>query len=232
MTTVKNLFALGLAAGLTLSLAGCPKSTDRTDWFTQEFVGGNDLDGLQLNFEPNDGPNGYTQTNSAVSELPIDPAGGVILDFETMGDPVMAGPADGELVPFYGELYDTLYIASQGWVSFGEEGNTPTTLGTHFSTAQISALPVDATAAGSMVSYLQTDDGLVITYEDVPGADKALDLNTFQIYIDWLGFIRISYIDVDPFISGIVGLSFGGIVYQNEFVPSVLSNTPVAKVAI
>jgi hypothetical protein len=231
MITVKNVLTLGVAAALSLSLAGCPKSTDRTDWFTQVFTDGNDLDGLQLNFTPDDGPNGYTQVNSVVSDFPTDPTGGLILDFDAMGDPVMAGTEGGEEVPFYGDLYDTLYLSSQGWISYGEEGTAPTTLGSHFSTAQISVLPVDATVDGSMVSYLQDDEKLVVTYEDVPGAAKA-GLNTFQVELFFNGFIRINYVDIDPLVTGIVGLSFGGTVYQREFVPSILSNTPVAKVAI
>lgn len=231
MITVKNVLSLGIAAAVSFSLAGCPKSTDRTDWFTQVFVGGNDLDGLALNFTPDDGPNGYIQTNSVASDFPTDPTGGLILDFEAMGDPVMAGTAGGEELPFYGELYDTLYLSSEGWISYGEEGTAPTTLGAHFSTAQISVLPVDATVEGSMVSYLQDDEKLVVTYEDVPSAAKA-GFNNFQVELFLNGFIRISYVEVDSSISGIVGLSFGGTVYEREFVPSTLSNTPPLKAAI
>lgn len=222
-----SALAVALVAG---TLSGCPRSTQRTNWFTQIFVGGNNLDGVQVTFTPVDTPNGYLQSVGVANDFPTDPTGGLVLDFAALGDPVLAGTFGGAKVPFYGDLYDTLYIASQGWVSFGEEGNTPDTLGLHFKSPQISALPVDATAPGAMVSYLQDGEKLVVTYEGADGPAKAGG-NDFQIEMFFNGALRLSYVNVDPAIEGIVGLSFGGTVYQREFVESDLTNTPPLKMA-
>lgn len=230
MSIGKYLAASLAVAVMAATLSGCPRSTLRTNWFTQVFVGGNNLDGVELTLTPVDTPNGYLQTVGVASDFPTDPTGGLVLDFGALGDPILAGTFGGAEVPFYGELYDTLYIASQGWISFGEEGNTPETLGLHFKSPQISALPVDATVPGAMVSYLQDADKLVVTYEGAGSAAKA-GSNDFQVEMFFDGTIRLSYVNVDETIEGIVGLSFGGTVYEREFVESDLTNTPPLKMA-
>ena len=181
--------------------------TTAPEYFTQSFSSGTDLDGLAVTLTPNNGLSFYERTVEEVSGFPTDPTGGLVLDFSFLGDPIEAGLFGGETVPFYGNDYDTLYISSEGWVSFGEVGNAPDTLGDHFTAPQLSALNVDAADPNAMVSYLQDEQKLIITYENAPTAGAPGFGNDFQLELFFDGRIRISYPDVDPAMSGVIGLS-------------------------
>lgn len=205
--------ALGFASGIisiTSSVGNASVAiTTAPNYFTQVIQGGGDLEGVGLTFTPNNGPSFYDATKFDVSAFPTDVTDAFGLDFDSFGDPVRAGLFGDQKVSFYGVEYDELFISSDGWVSFGAAGKTPTTLGEHFSTPQISLLPVDARAAGAKVSYLQESDKLVITYENSPTAGAPGFNNNFQLELFFDGTIQISYIDVDPAIAGVVGLSVG-----------------------
>lgn len=185
--------------------------TTAPNYFTANIINGGGLEGLALTFKESNGPSFYEETKTPITGFPTDVSSADTygLDFGLFGDPIRAGLFGGETVPFYGMDYDTLFISSDGWVSFGEAGNTPATLGDHFAAPQISLLPVDATAPGAKVSYLQEADKLVITFENVPTAGAPGFGNNFQLELFFDGTIQISYLDVDPVISGVVGLSVG-----------------------
>lgn len=206
---------LGFASG-TIDIASSVGNasvaiTTAPNYFTENITAGGGLEGLALTFRESNGPSFYEQTKTEITDFPTDISGEDTfgLDFGIFGDPVRAGLFGDETVRFYGTEYDELFISSDGWVSFGEEGNTPTTLGNHFAAPQISLLPVDATAAGAKVSYLQDDEKLVITYENAPTAGIPGFNNNFQLELFFDGTIQISYLDVDPLIAGVVGLSVG-----------------------
>lgn len=208
--------------------------TTAPEYFTEAFSAGTNLDNVKLTFTPSGGPSFYSLSNSAITAFPTDPTGGLVLDFGAFGDPIKAAPFGDSPVPFYGQNYDTLYISSKGWISFGEPGNDPTTLGNHFKVPQISALSVDATQAGSTVSFLQDEDKLVVTYENVPTLNDTVPANDFQVELFFDGRIEISYLNVDPAMSGVLGLSNGlGVngLAPSDFVESTL-NTGSAKAAL
>lgn len=193
--------------------------TTAPDYFTEDVINGGDLEGLALKFTPNGGPSFYEETKVPITQFPTDVSTGTFpLDFDVFGDPVRAGLFGGEKVSFYGVEYDELFISSDGWISFGTEGNSPLSLGAHFAVPQISALPVDATAPGAKVSYLQDEDKLVITYENAPTAGAPGFNNNFQVELFFDGTLQISYLDVDPAINGVLGLSLG--IGQNNQAPS------------
>ncbi|MCC6144384.1 MAG: BACON domain-containing protein [Candidatus Hydrogenedentes bacterium] len=194
--------------------------TTAPNYYTQVFTnGGNDLDGLQLSFVPDGSLSFYgLLKNTGVTDFPTDPAGGQILPFDdpefvdTYGDPVAVVPLGGKTVPFYGKNYDTLYVSSSGFVSFGVPGNLAADPAMHFQEPQISALPVDATRAGSMVSLLQDTQKVTVTYEDAPTrgtAPSPMTRNDFQIEMFFNGDIRITYANIDPSLEGVIGLSSG-----------------------
>jgi hypothetical protein len=228
---------LGFASGeidITASVGTATVAiTTAPDYFTENISNGGDLEGLALLFTPNNGPSFYDATKSEITEFPTDPTGAFALDFGIFGDPVRAGLFGDEKVSFYGVEYDELFISSDGWVSFGEAGNTPLTLGDHFAAPQISLLPVDATAAGAKVSYLQESDKLVITYENAPTAGAPGFGNNFQLELFFDGTIQTSYLDVDPAIAGVVGLSVGigaGGVPPTDFLETDLSDVNTGTV--
>lgn len=221
--------------------------TTAPNYFTQVFQAGNDLDGLELNFQPDGSLSFYAiQKQTGITDFPTDPSGGQMLPFDdpdfvsAFGDPVATVPLGGKTVPFYGKSYDTLYVSSQGYVAFGEPGNVPASPGAHFAAPQISALPVDATQAGSMVSLLQDAQKVTVTYENVPTAGVPplkTSENDFQVELFFNGNIRISYVNVDPTAQGVVGLSSGqGQDGQapDQFFPTDLSgaNTGALKVSL
>ncbi len=220
-------------AKLTITSNGGNKvvtATAAPDYFTQAFAPGQvDLDGLALTFQPNGGLSFYEATKSDITEFPTDPADGRAfpLDFDAFGDPVKAGLFGDETISFYGKQYNSLYISSEGWVSFGSVGNSPTTVDDHLEKPQISGLPVDATQAGSTVSYQQDADKLTITYENAATKGAPGFENNFQIELFFDGTLQLSFLDVDPALSGIIGLSGGfgaGGTAPSDFVPSDLSN--------
>jgi hypothetical protein len=194
--------------------------TTAPNYYTQVFGnGGNDLNGLQLSFRPDASLSFYgLLKNTGLTDFPTDPSGGQILPFDdpafvdAYGDPVAVVPLGGKTVPFYGKNYDTLFVSSTGFVSFGVPGNFGIDAGMHFQEPQISALPVDATRADSMVSLLQDTEKVTVTYEDVPTkgtVPSPMTRNDFQIEMFFNGDIRITYPYVDPALEGVVGLSSG-----------------------
>ncbi len=209
--------------------------TTAPNYFTETFAGATDLLGKSLVFEPNGGLSYYGLTTEDLGDaFPTDPAGGLLLDFADLGDPIAARPfGDAETVPFYGVNYDTLYISSEGWISFGEPGNSPDSLGNHFRIPQISLFPLDATLPGSMVSYLQDDEKLVITYENAPTPGAPASPNDVQIELYFNGKMTLNYLDVDPAASGVIGLSVGNQQggQPSDFIESDLNTAPL-KVAL
>jgi hypothetical protein len=205
--------------------------TTAPNYYAEFFNGDIDLDALALTFRPNGGPSFYGQTKTPIDGFPTDPSGGLLLNFAVFGDPIRARLFGNETLSFYGHTYDTLYIGSEGWISFGQSGNPPATFGAHFAVPRISALPVDATQAGSIVSFLQDAEKLVITYENVPTQGAPDSPNNFQIELFFDGVLRISYLGIDPAITGIAGLSVGtdsAGVPPADFIPSDLSNASTA----
>lgn len=204
--------------------------TTAPNYFTEIFTAGTDLDKVQLGFTPSGGPSYYLLDTASITDFPTDPTGGLLLNFGAYGDPVKAGLFGDATVPFYGVNYDTLYISSRGWISFGQPGNTPNTIGNHFKTPQISALNVDAAGPGSMVSYLQEPDRLVITYENAPTAGAPGYPNDFQVEMFFDGRIQVSYLNVDPAMAGVMGLSSGlgrGGMAPADFLESDLNTQPL-----
>lgn len=181
--------------------------TTAPNYFTMEFTNGNDLDGAQLTFTPGTGLSYYdANAQENVTSFPTNSTNAWPLSFTDLGDPIHARTWGDKKVPFYGRLYGNLYISSKGWISFGEPGHDPTSIEDHFRTPQISVLPMDADS----VKYQQDSEKLIITYEGADSPAKAGGPNDVQVELYFDGRIRITYLNVDPTISGIVGLSLGG----------------------
>lgn len=228
-----NLKALEFAAG-TITVESSVGTelislTTAPEFFTEAFNTGADLEGLSLTFRPNGGPNFYEATKTAITAFPTDPtsASQFPLSFDIFGDPVEAGLFGGETVSLYGEDYARLYISSDGWVSFGEQGNNPITFGQHFEVPQISGPGVDGADPGATVTYQQDDDKLAITYQNAPTAGAPGSPNDFQIEMFFDGTIQVSFLNLDPALSGIIGLSSGAGLngaQPTDFLPSDLTN--------
>ena len=211
---MKNFSGYTVAAAMlaAATLAGCPKATD---YNTQVLESPNSIDGKQIYFVPSDtekraGDKFYSRVITAtdLAELPADPSGHTVISFDEEST-VAVDLGDGGVF-YFGEYYDMIFINSDGSIGLGEPGAGNATLAEHFATPQISLLPVDATAGGT-VTVGNFEDSVVVTFNNViigETTDNAFQAEFFKTRgID--GDIAVSYPQVANTAEGIVGLSNG-----------------------
>lgn len=240
---LRKLSGLYLAGAVLVSatLTGCPQPVT-IDYHTQIITPGeNELEGRMLYFMPDGSLNFYSRTViDGISSFPVTPETGEVVDF-TEGDPFrVALPNDLEIL-YYGRTYDTLFIGSDGTVSLGEAGEGNSSLSAHFSTPQVSLLPVDADQGNGTVTYEIFSNEVVVTFANVLVGTTS---NSFQVefFISGAedGDLALSYPVASQNVGGLVGLSNGQLAGSNqaqidaflaEFVPSNLTeeNTGTAK---
>ena len=178
------------------------------DYFTEEFVSGNDLDNLTLLFSPVGGFEFYRGCTEPISELPIDPAGGTPISLSD-DDAVLVSLSGGAEVSLYGVSYGSFYVGSNGYVTFGQSDTDYTeSLDEHFAIPRVAALYDDLNpSSGGSVSWKQLADRAVVTYQNVPEYSETTT-NTFQIELHFDGAIRVSYLALAAD-DGLAGLSAG-----------------------
>ena len=200
---MKNFSGYTVAAAMlaAATLAGCPPKG--TDYNTQVLESPNSIDGKQIYFVPSDtekraGDKFYSRviTASDLAELPADPSGHTVISFAE--ESVVAVDLGDGGVFYFGEY------------GLGAPGAGNATLAEHFSSPQISLLPVDATAGGT-VTVGNFEDSVVVTFNNVTlgeTTDNAFQVEFFKTRgID--GDIAVSYPQVANTAEGIVGLSNG-----------------------
>ncbi len=177
------------------------------DYFTEVFIADRDLENVSLLFTPNGSGDLYAVCLFPSGQVPTDPDGGTEL---LLTDDDFAEITLGEqTVSLYGVAYDTLYVGSNGYLTFaaGDDDGFET-LADHFDLPRVSALFDDLNPAdGGTVSYKVLDDRVAVTWEYVPEFD-ATGTNTFQIELHFDGRILIAFEEVTA-IDGITGLSAG-----------------------
>ncbi len=182
---------------------------DIPDYFTELFGSGNDLDNLSLIFEPGVTVDFYDGCVEPITELPTDPAGGTTL---TLSDDnyTQFTLTGGESVLLYGQAYSTIYVGSNGYVTFtAGDSARDESYADHFDLPRISGLFDDLNpSAGGTVSYKQLADRVAVTFLNVPQYSTS-DSNTFQIEMFFDGKIVINYLTIDA-ADGLAGLSEGG----------------------
>ena len=178
-----------------------------TELFDANDPNQNDLAYKTLVFSPC-GNSCYSLCVRDVNDLPVDPSGGTVV---SLGDDDYAAITlpEGE-IPFFGELYDTFYIGSNGYISFlSGDVSFMESLEDHFDLPRISALFDDFDpTAGGRISYALFDDGVVVTFEDIAEYGSS-ETNTFQIEMRFGGKIIITFMGVAAQ-DGLAGLSDGG----------------------
>lgn len=211
---MKNFSGYTVAAAMlaAATLAGCPVATD---YNTEVLESPNSIDGKQIYFVPSDtekraGDKFYSRviTASDLAELPADPSGHTVISFAEEST-VAVDLGDGGVF-YFGEYYDLIFVNADGSVGLGAPGAGNGTLAEHFATPQISLLPVDATAGGT-VTVGNFEDSVVVTFNNVTigeTTDNAFQVEFFKTRgID--GDIALSYPQVANTAVGIVGLSNG-----------------------
>lgn len=113
---------------------------------------------------------------------------------------------EGFIFPYYGNNYNSVYISSNGFLTFdfGESSTGGTILGFIAGQPRISPYWVDlfplAAPAGGGVFYKQFPDRFVVTWVQVPywfGAGGISPYNTFQVVLYDTGRIGFAYDDLD-----------------------------------
>ena len=187
------------------------------DYFTELFnAGDNDMAHRTLTFTPNGSANYYNLCTKQASSYPVNPAGGTIVTLRD--DDYSEVPLQGHTFNFYGTDYDTLYIGSNGYITFGS-GDTHylEQLAEHFALPRISALFDDLDpSAGGTISYEELPDKVVVTFQDIHEFSQT-STNSFQIEMFFDGRIRITFLNIAA-VDGLTGLSQGNGVplYFNE----------------
>jgi hypothetical protein len=197
-------------------------TVEQVDYFTELFnfeypfepndPNRNDMANRMLTLIPDSSGSYYQACLKEATSFPVDPDGGTSISLED--DDYEQIDLGGEQIEFYGTSYETIYIGSNGYITFvsGDVGYIES-FENHFDPLpRISALfddlnPDPLTGGGGTVSWKQLDDRIVVTFENVPEFSLSTT-NSFQVEIFYNGKIRITYLDI-AVSDGLVGLSEG-----------------------
>lgn len=190
---------------------------EQVDYFTEAFEfkypfdpndpNCNDMANRMLTLTPNGSGSYYRACYSEAGGFGVDPAGGTSISLRD--DDYAQIDLGGESVDFYGTGYDTLYIGSNGYITF-LSGDTHyiESLEDHFDLPRISALFDDLDPpSGGAISWKQLSDRIAVTFENVCEHGGA-EGNSFQIEMFNNGKIRITWLGIAAG-DGLVGLSQG-----------------------
>jgi hypothetical protein len=181
-------------------------TADVPSYFTEQDSGF-DMDGMSVTLTPYSNIDQYRACAEPITSLPTDPNEGASIslsddDYESRSTPLP--------VSLYDSSYSTLYICSNGRITFGS-GSTDYTesIGEHFEIPGISMLWDDLNPSnGGTIRYATFVDRVVVTFNNVPEYSNT-GSNTFQCELFFDGVIRLSWLGVDSN-DNIVGLSSGG----------------------
>jgi len=193
--------------------------TTAPNYFTEIFDKNIDLAYKSLSFMPDNSLNFYKLTTNDIKDFPTKSEEQNIINFPLFKNLYKLSIADGKKVLFYGQSYDTLYISYSGWIEFQNSelssktkcGKNITELERHFYSPRISMFPINNINNIGTISYVQLQNRIVISYENVPTYQNENNevKNTFQIEFYFTGKININYLNVDTNATGVIGLSYG-----------------------
>lgn len=197
---------LGTPSTATLTI----EDNDRPDSLTEIFdQDDNDIQNQTLTFVPDGSKSFYAVCRAQASSFPTDPKGATSLFLSDDSYAAIHLTGDAE-IPFFGVRYRTLFIGSNGYVTFSSgDGSYQESLSRHFSQPRISALFDDLNPShGGKVSWKQLADRVVVTFQEVP-KNYSGKPNSFQTEMFFDGVIRITHLGI-AIRDGLVGLSRGG----------------------
>ncbi|HOZ46767.1 MAG TPA: leucine-rich repeat domain-containing protein [Candidatus Hydrogenedentes bacterium] len=168
----------------------------------------NPLTDMTLLFTPDGSKNFYSPCIVAATAYPTDPSTSAALP---LGDDDWAqiDLANGRTVGLYGVSYSTLFVGSNGYITFTQgDAEYEEDLEAHFALPRVSALFDDlAPQDGGTISWKQFDNQVVVTFDDVP--ERNIDHRVYcQVALFFDGRIAITWL-TSATVDGIVGLSDG-----------------------
>lgn len=112
---------------------------------------------------------------------------------------------------FYGAKYGTVWVGSNGYLTFGSgDLEYRPTFENHFDLQRLAPLFTDLDPSlGGDVWWQQMDDRLVISFDAVPHVDPLFGDHTFQVWMFFDGRIVLLY-DTLTGVEALTGLSTGG----------------------
>ena len=180
---------------------------DALDFYAEQFGGSIDLDDSQIRFVPIDTADVYAPCYQPITVLPYEPSGGNTIG---LGDDAYQDISLPFSFPFYGSTYSTVYVGSNGYVTF-ESGDTTysESFGVHFDRPRISLLFDDLNpSAGGSVNWKTIGDAFVVTWNGVAEYGTS-NSNTFQLALFANGEFLLAWNGLDVG-DAIIGLSPGG----------------------
>ncbi len=151
----------------------------------------------------------YYLTRDPAVEFPVDPDGGTVLDLadDSFAEITLA---DGATITFFGKTYRSVFVGSNGYVTFGAgDWSSVGDAERHFALPRLSALFADLDpAAGGTISWKQLPDRLAVTFESVPEHGGGAT-NSFQFQLFFDGPVAVTVLDA-PTEAGVTGISEGG----------------------
>eukprot|EP00873_Tetraselmis_striata_P014885 jgi/Tetstr1/435149/TSEL_002609.t4 len=139
-----------------------------------------------------------------------EPNGGVSLslsDDSHQEVPFSAGFA----FPFFGKHYESVFVGSNGYLTFGEgENEHSASASTHSRLLRISGLLTDLVPdAESSIKYLQTADTFAVIYHNMLHYGSNNERSSFWITLGRSGQVTLSYGEVAGSSTAVIGLSSG-----------------------
>jgi hypothetical protein len=155
-------------------------------------------------------PNGYSYAvTGGTSSLPVEPGSGLsTVTVELENDEFEEVALDaGDTITLYGATYASLFVSSNGFVTFGEgSASRSASAAAHFLLAGVAGLRCDLDPqAGGQVVVDQGEGFVAVTFEEVLAIGSGTP-NTFQIVFAADGTIAVHLVSLAA-LDALVGLS-------------------------
>lgn len=182
----------------------------RSVYPVESFSNDNDLDQYNAVFTPNNTEDQYVLCGSPAPNLPYEHNAGTVI---TLDDDAFAELALSQGFRFYGRTYNSVFVGSNGFLTFGGGDTTATeSASAQFSRPRISGLFDDLLPGPNSVTYQELPDRMVVSF-DCPQFNET-DTNQFQIELRYgTNEISITWNQIDA-PDGIAGLSSGSLPEQ------------------
>ena len=176
------------------------------DFYTEQFAGDFDLANTSLRFTLTGGIDLYTPCSEPAGSFPIDPAGGSSLSLGDDDSQSVALPFSFE---FYGTSYDSVYVGSNGYLTFGASDTSYSeSVSEHFAIPRIAPLfdDLNPTVSGT-ISTRTVGNSVAITWDGVAEYGTT-NRNDFQVVLEASGDFSITWLEI-AVTDAVVGLSSG-----------------------
>ncbi|MCP4504171.1 MAG: hypothetical protein GY822_29970, partial [Deltaproteobacteria bacterium] len=180
---------------------------------TDEF----DLNGMDVSFTPNAGAVDGFDFSVVPNTGFVDAAGsGTVSGTLALNDDdfVQYTFAPGFEFPFYGQNYTSMFVGSNGFITFGIGSPfASSSRNAFFSRPRIAGFDKDLDPKSGTITVDEFANRIVVTFEDVPDYGSTTSLQTFQMVLSADGSVLLAYDTIALSGTAFVGVSdgdFGG----------------------